>query len=83
MSRLDVDVRAVLWSGLTIAALVAGVIALVFASLHAWHEPPGGAPSGASSLVPALRALGPTLQSAPQLERTSEHAAQTASQAAP
>jgi hypothetical protein len=68
MSRPDIDVRPVLWSGLTVAAVVAIVIAAAFGLLHAWNEPPGGAPSGAATLVPALRELGPTLQSAPQLD---------------
>jgi hypothetical protein len=70
MSRPDIDVPPVLRSGLALAATVALVIAVVFGLLDRWHEPPGGAPSGAASLVPALQALGPTLQSAPQLDAT-------------
>jgi hypothetical protein len=82
MSRLDIEYRAVLWSGLTVAAVVSGAIGVALVLLHAWHEPPGGAPSGAASLVPALRALGPTLQSAPQLDAAVQRAADGASPAA-
>jgi hypothetical protein len=68
MPKPDIDVRPVGWSALTVFAVVSAVIGTVFAMLQVWHEPAGGAPSGAASLVPALRALGPTLQSAPQLD---------------
>jgi hypothetical protein len=82
VSRLDVDLRPLLWSALAIAATVSGAIALIFVLLRAWHEPPGGAASGAATLVPALRALGPTLQSAPQFDAAAKPAAVAASQVA-
>jgi hypothetical protein len=80
MSEPDINFRPVLWGGLTIAAVVATVIGSVFGLLRAWHEPAGGTPTGAASLVPALRAKGPTLQSAPQLNAAADRAA-AASQA--
>lgn len=55
-----------------VALVVAIAIAASFALLRSWHEPPGGLPSGAADLVPALRANGPSLQSAPQADRSSE-----------
>jgi hypothetical protein len=82
MSRPDIDVPPVLRSGLALAAIVALAIGAVFGLLHLWHEPPGGAPSGAASLVPALQALGPTLQSAPQLDAAASPAT-ASSQARP
>jgi hypothetical protein len=80
MSGPDIEIRAVLWSGLTLATVVAAVIGATLALLHVWHEPPAGMPSGAASLVSTLRSLGPALQSAPQVGADATRAA-AASQA--
>lgn len=68
MPAHDIAVKPVLLSALAIALVVAVAIGSAFGLLHAWRMPAGGAPSGATELLPALRAAGPALLSAPQDE---------------
>ena len=75
----DVALTPVLLGVAAIVGAIAVSIAAVFALLRAWGEPPGGARSGADSLVPALRAAGPALQSAPQVDAATDRAQRQAS----
>lgn len=72
MHEPDIAIRPVAIGAAAIALVVAIAIGASFALLAVLQEPPGGLPSGAADLVPALRGKGPALQSAPQAERASE-----------
>ena len=72
MSKPDVDVRAVAWTGFAIAAAIAVVVAAVFVLLHVWQTSPG---ADRLRLPYALVVEGAKLQSAPQPELGSERAA--------
>jgi len=72
MPGRDVDVRAVAWTGLAIAAAIALVIGSVFVLLHVWRVPPG---ADRLRLPYAVVIAGPALQSAPQPELDGERAA--------
>ena len=41
MPKPDVDVRAVAWTGFSIAAAIVVVVCAVFLLLHLWRTPPG------------------------------------------
>jgi hypothetical protein len=62
-------VKRVAELGALILLMVACVIAAVLALLAAWSEPWGGEPGDGERIVPALRAEGAALQSAPQADR--------------
>lgn len=83
MSGHDVRIRTVLYAAGAFVLAIAVAIAAVMALLAAWHEPPGGLPSGASGLLPALEARGATLQSAPQNDHAAYVAAKARQRAAP
>ena len=72
MPERDVDVRAVAWTGLAIAAAIAIVIGTVFVLLRVWSVPPG---ADRLRLPYAVVIDGPALQSAPQPELGAERAA--------
>jgi hypothetical protein len=61
----DVAVRPVLWTGITIAAVIAVVIMAVFALLHFSRVPPGGERLSAGD---DAKLAAPGLSSAPQDE---------------
>ena len=72
MPKPDVDVRAVAWTGFSIAAAIVVVVCAVFLLLHLWRTPPGADRLRASY---TLAVEGPKLQSAPQPELRGERAA--------
>lgn len=64
----DLALRPILLAAVVIGVVVAGAIGAVLLVLRAWNEPYGGPPIGGDRLVRGLRAAGPALQSAPQVE---------------
>ena len=61
----SVHARAIAWTGLAIAIVVAVVVASVFLLLRLWDTPPG---ADRSRMPQTVLVPGPGLQSAPQLD---------------
>lgn len=68
MSDHDIHVKPVLVTAAIIAATVGLSIGAVLLLLGWWDEPFGGIRTGAGTVVPALKAQGPALQSAPEID---------------
>ena len=75
MSQHEVNVKAVLLSATLIATVVGLSIGAVLLLLAWWGEPFGGVRSGAATVLPALQAEGPALQSAPEVDGAAYRAA--------
>ena len=76
MSAHDISMKHVGAAAAVLVLAVAAAIGAVFALLRTFDEPAGGRQSGAAELVPSLRAAGPALQSAPQIDAAAERARQ-------